>query len=151
MWSWSQTKYHFGVFLSVPSLVDIWFLLNCNKLSEWSGVFMGQLVLSELEINGQKSWRTRARTDKSSTLRHFELMSVQTNVLTPLVKNLVNYNFMALKHKPICHKCMDKSMVSHTGSMLMEQNGYNLNQILLILFKPSGWKLFSRNRHGLEF
>ena len=98
LWSWSQMEYHFGIkcdFLqrfSVNSL-SIWYLvlipsfLICNKFSnEWSAFLMGQLVLSELKKIFQKSWRTWVRTDISSTFRRFELMSVQSYVLTPNLK-----------------------------------------------------------------
>ena len=66
MWSWSQIEYHLGIkcyFLQSFSFNShsSWYLffipslLICNKLSnEWSVIFMGQLVQSELQIFFQK-------------------------------------------------------------------------------------------------
>ena len=57
-----------------------------DKLSnEGSAILVAQWVLLELKHKKicLKSWRTLVRTDKSSTFRRFELMSVRTNVLDP--------------------------------------------------------------------
>ena len=96
MWSghkwniiWKSNVTFYRVFLSVPSPVNIWFLFH----PYWFAISFPMSGLpflwvnwfyKNLKKNCQKSWRTWVRTDKSSTFRRFELMSVRTNVLTPL-------------------------------------------------------------------
>ena len=92
-------KWHFLQSFSVSSLsswdlVLIPSLMICNKLSnEWSAVFVAQLLLVELKKICQKSWRTWVRPDISSTFCRFELMSGQTNVLTPSLAPLISMVF----------------------------------------------------------
>ena len=97
MLSWSNMRYQLEIkvdFLQSFSASSVysWDMVLCpslliwNKLSnEVSAILVAQLVLLELKKVCLKSWRTWVRTDISSTFRRFELMSVRTNVLTPIL------------------------------------------------------------------